>query len=232
MNAVTIAIAAARKNVSTSAIQAAIRRKNIVQNIDGTIDLEDPRNVAYFSTPKQRHIARTKHADYNRNRVLRDNSFDAYSDYCEECKDEGVKPEPFGIWESSEAFYNKLNTSNIVDASELSIRKIHKDIQYRETQILKNDIANGLRMGAIVDLQTLQTKFGAFRDLLLNELLTLPDSVAEVLWQKAKESEDPVLSISQTLQDHLTHIIQRAKEAAISIIPSEVSIRYVLEDDE
>ena len=230
MNLLTIKQAASYKGVSPPTIYSAINRGTIVKYDKSHIDIDDPLNSLYFSKPKQTYLLNTKTADQNNLKVQQEISFDAYLAYCDESKEDGLDPEPFSLWvESEKASNSVLSDIQTDDKMDLALEKVRTSIAYDKSKKLKVDLANAEKFGAIIDQESLQRKFGAFRDIILNELLVLPDSISDLLWSKAKESEEPVLAIATELQKQLSNVITRAKDAAKEITMEEGDITYVFE---
>jgi len=234
MKLVTIKEAASLKNRSTSAIHAAIKRGAIVKYDDNQIDIDDSKNVPYFANINSSYLTQNKHASENNVQVQTDIDFNEYLDYCEECKEENEKPDAFNIWRHGKNIDAKVfgTLSEGFDVQELGIEKVRMDIDHKASQKLQKDIANAEKLGAIVDIVMLRKKFGAFYEVILNEFLTTPQSIASPLWNKAKESENPELTIIEVLQERFTEIIQRSKLAAKEIRPEECAIQYKLMRDE
>lgn len=221
--------AAALKNVSVASIYAAIKYGTIVKYDENSIDVDDPKNVVYFATPKGRHLLDNKYADVNSNEVNGRSDFEDFLDYCDECKEDGEKPESFEIWKQGRKQEKKiLESINEYDVKKLGIDKIKMDMEYKASQKLQKDLANAEKLGAIIDIHTLEKKFGALRDVLSNELIPMPRNIVEILWSEAQESEDPELTIVTILEDRISEILKRIIQIIQDIEPEDGSIEYTL----
>ena len=83
-------------------------------------------------------------------------------------------------------------------------------------------------VGAVVDIETLKQKMGAFTGFLFSRLVYLPEGISADLWMTARSNPDPERKIREMLSGHIEEVIQEAKVAALAVLPAQTDVRYVM----
>ena len=119
----------------------------------------------------------------------------------------------------------------VTDSSKQEFDPQEKVIQDTRLKRISADLKSleyAKRMGVLVDIETLNVIFGRFYDCIMNDFLTLPESVADLLKMIAVSSDNPEKEIARELKDRIRVILDNAKEAASDMLPNEKTVRYVL----
>jgi len=107
-------------------------------------------------------------------------------------------------------------------------QKTVEDTRYKKAQADLKSLEYAEKLGVIIDISALNQKFGAFYDFLLNDLIYMPESIADILWMKARASETPERAIEDELKVQIGDIIQKAKRAAESVRPPVTGAQYIM----
>jgi hypothetical protein len=110
-------------------------------------------------------------------------------------------------------------------AEEIRLKRITADLKTFEYM---------QKLDAVVDVDTMIEAFSAFYDFLMNGLIYMPEESADMIWMRAKDSDNPEKAITDELKDRIESIVKRAKEAAEKVFPEKgKKRRYVsIEEDE
>jgi len=120
----------------------------------------------------------------------------------------------------------------LAEHDELKIRKLSADADLQETKAKIKSTEYFERVGAIVDIESLRRKMGRFTDVLITDLLYLPEEIADQLWLRAKAAgEGAPKVIREVLADRIEVIVESAKRAARDIVPPEADRRYSVIDE-
>lgn len=93
----------------------------------------------------------------------------------------------------------------------------------------------GQKLGILVDSKAMQRKFGVFQNFIINDLITLPDTISDMLTAIAQTSDDPVDAVKAELRRAIKTLVENAKSAASEIEAPLDGVEYVIigkEDDE
>lgn len=108
---------------------------------------------------------------------------------------------------------------------------------YEETRLVKIKADTAVLKyakdaGAVVDIETLKRKVGAFANFLVTHLIYMPEDVSALLWMSARSDEDPERKIREILAKRIEVIIQEAKKAAAGVMPPDRGVKYIMLDME
>jgi len=108
--------------------------------------------------------------------------------------------------------------------------KLKEEIRWKRAQADLKTIEYSQKMEILVDRESLIKKFNSFFDLLLNDLIYLPESSADILWSRAKASATPEHTLEEDLKDRIAEVIAKAKAAALEITAPPKSTKYIFEE--
>lgn len=115
---------------------------------------------------------------------------------------------------------------------DLKLKKLAADAALQEVKMRIASADYFKKLGAVVDLETLRQKMGKFTDILVTNLVYLPEEIADQIWMAAKASDDPPKFIREFLADKLAVVVRDAKKAAKDVAPDDDMIRkYVIIDE-
>lgn len=110
-------------------------------------------------------------------------------------------------------------------------QKLKEDIKLKQIQAKLKTHEYAKKMGALLDSATVEQKFGEFKNFIVNELLTLPHNVADIITGIVQTTEEsPELAVEVELSKQLKRIIENAKRVAQNIKPPEER-QYIFLDD-
>jgi len=108
------------------------------------------------------------------------------------------------------------------------VQKGVEDTRYKKAQADLKSLEYAEKLGVIIDCEAIQQKFGAFYDFLLNDLIYMPESIADIIWMKARASETPERAIEEELKTQISDVIEKAKRAAEAVSPPVDGAKYIM----
>lgn len=109
-----------------------------------------------------------------------------------------------------------------------TFQKVYEETRYKKIRADREVLAYAKDAEAVVDVEALRHKLGAFTDFLYNRLIYLPEDIADMLWMEANGSEDPERVIRKRLSERIAEIIREAKKAAEKVVPPDGGVKYVM----
>ena len=106
-------------------------------------------------------------------------------------------------------------------------QKGYEDVRLKKVQADLKTLEYAQRLEVLVDADTVQRVFGAFRDTLLNDLIYMPSEAADMLYMIARSTDDS-RKIEEELSTRIAEIVAKAKRAAEQIVPRGVDQKYVM----
>lgn len=111
---------------------------------------------------------------------------------------------------------------------DLDDQKKKQETRYKRIQADKAALDYAERLDLMVDDKTLRRKFGIFFDHILNDLVALPDSIADILVNVMESSDDPTMAVADILKQSIKDIIKKGKRAARKVKPPKSGRKYVI----
>ena len=209
------------KSCSKSAISMAIKRGKLVVNSDGKIDMNDPVNRLYFTKPREPSAA-TARADVKRKEEAaerRKKRQDPDRPIEVEISKAGVtiaEQNPFVFGDNGQEF----------DPAQ----KIYEDTRLKKIQADLKNLELAERVSVTIDIESLQRKFGRFRHFMINDLIQLPESVADMIVKRVlaavASGDDPRIAVVEELKDSVADIVKTAKAASRDVMPPPAGVKY------
>ena len=185
--------------ITKSGVGQAVKSKLIVKGKAG-IDPEHPVNVVYAARLEKR-----RKGNGNRKKTAKKNAAKK--------KDKRVKT---------------IEPTSDTSSYDLDDKKKLEETRLKRIQADKAALEYAERLKILVDDKTLRRKFGIFYDHILNDLIYMPDSIAEILVNAVKTADDPVNEVTNILKKTLKVIIRKGKRAARKVRPPKKDRRYVI----
>jgi hypothetical protein len=198
--------------ISRQAISKAVKEGRIVLTTRG-IDVDNPSNQYFREKARinkiQTEAAKAQKPVKKKKRV----------------KKTAVKKEPPKIAEAKE----KLPSQKSIDYATFDLtQKAYEETRLKKIQADTAVLKYAKEAEAVIDIETLKQKIGAFSNFLLTHLIYMPEDISDHLWMKARGAEDPEREIRKLLSERVEQIIQEAKTAASEVLPPETGIKYVM----
>jgi hypothetical protein len=214
--------------VSKNAIYSALHRGAVHKEINGTIDSEHPTNLAYVMRSRERQ---TRQGIKKKEVELKKKWHAAKSEYtdfkgkkkqAQDLAKQVVENQPSG--NSYEAINNILGeVMSQKEFEEIRLKKISADLKSFEYT---------KKIDAIVDIESIHKLFIPFFDIIMTDLVHMPEESAEMIWQRARSSEHPARAIQDELASRIESVIKKAKAAMMEITPEPgKSRKYIILED-
>jgi hypothetical protein len=117
--------------------------------------------------------------------------------------------------------------SVVVDAE---TQRKYEDTRLKKIKADREVLKYAAEIGAMIDIETLKQKIGAFKNFLLTELIYMPEDISDLLWMSARDSEDPERTIREMLSQRIEKIIEEAKKSSAQIVSLNKAAQYVMLD--
>jgi hypothetical protein len=109
-------------------------------------------------------------------------------------------------------------------------QKAYEDTRLQKAKADKAVLEFAEKLGAVVDIETLEQRMGRFADFLVSQLLYMSEDVADIIYMRSKNAENPELVITEILQKRIAGIIEKAKIASARVVPRQNGAKYVILD--
>lgn len=188
--------------ITKQAIGAAIRGKSVHRG-KGGIDPEHPLNVLYAARLEARrrangNVKKTKKKDAAKKKKNKDKK-------------------------------NKKVADQIVESVfDIDERKKIQETRLKQIQADKAAVEYAEKLKVLIDDKSLSILFGIFYDHLLNDLIYLPESIADIIVNEAKTAKDPVAAVADILKKAIKDIIRKGKRASRKMKPPKKGRKYIL----
>ena len=130
--------------------------------------------------------------------------------------------------EHDESIFFGEETRSSTQAYDLDDKKKIEDTRLKRIQADKAAVDYAERLNVVVDDVSLFKLFGLFYDHLLNDLIYLPESIADILVNVVKSSDDPRAAVVEELKKAIKSAIGGGKSAIKKLKPPKKGRRYVL----
>jgi len=214
--------------VTRQAIYSALQRGALHRDENGLIDSEHPTNFAYAKGVRERQA---RHGIKQKEIELKQNWKAARSEYtdfkgkrkqAQELAKQAVENQPSGN------NYEALN--NLV--SEVMSQKEFEEIRLKKISADLKSFEYTKKIDAIVDIESIHKLFIPFFDIIMTDLVHMPEESSEMIWQRARSSEHPAKAIQDELASRIESVIKKAKAAMMEIAPEPgKSRKYVILED-
>lgn len=189
--------------ITRQAVGAAIRSQSIHKGKAG-IDPEHPLNVIYASRLETRRKANKK-----------------------------VKQSQIKNAEKKGVRRKKKKNKKVKEEIEASVWDIDDKKKIQETRLKqiqadKAAVEYAEKLKVLIDDKSLSILFGIFYDHLLNDLIYLPESIADIIVNEAKSAKDPVAAVADILKKSIKDIIKKGKRASKKMKPPKKGRKYIL----
>lgn len=99
----------------------------------------------------------------------------------------------------------------------LPLEKLRQDIRLKRTQADLKALEYANKIGLLIDYESMIKKFAPFVSVITTELITLPESVADMIVALARANDDAEKEVEKFLADYIEKIIENAKEASANV---------------
>lgn len=219
------------KNVSVSAVYSALKRGDLIADEDKKIDLDISLNKLWVSKPKHQYN-KNKHAAHNRKEVEESKSFESYIQHCSDCKALDEEISTYEQWKEDQEFEKTINyiSTDSIDLLDLGVQKERAAIEYKKNQTEALALKRAKEEQLVIDIVTIRQALQTYSGI-LNEFISLPDSINSTLVAVAKESENPEFDVANELREKILDILKRAKEAEKAMTLEDKKIVYYFENE-
>jgi phage terminase Nu1 subunit (DNA packaging protein) len=196
--------------VSKQAVNQAVEEGRIIVTSRG-IDAENPNNV-YFrekAALRKAQLAAKKKAPPPAPKKKRAQP--------PAVKKEAKKPEP-----------KKVTVPNTASTTFDMYQKAYEETRLKKIQADTAVLKYAKEADAVIDVETLKQKIGAFANFLLTHLIYMPEDISDHLWMIASGADEPEREIRKLLSERVEAIIQEAKAAASDVLPPDHDVKYVM----